>query len=83
MGFKLFKKREPKAIPYIEEKRKAVESFCAAQQGNCKECQLYYKIPWYDECYYSDEDVDYSYGLIYGDADPREVNKGQEGGANA
>ncbi len=78
MALKLFKKREPRVIADIAEKRKAVERFCEAQQGNCKECQLYYKIPWYDECHYSDEEVDYSYGLLYGDADAKEINKGVE-----
>ena len=75
MAFKLFKKREPRVIADIAEKRKAVERFCATRNGNCKECCLQYEIPWYDECHYSDEDVDRTYRLIYGDADPKEIYK--------
>ena len=70
---KEFFKREP--IVDVEEKRKAVERFCEAQHKICSKCWLWLKIPWYDECYYSDEEVDYSYRLIYGDTDPKEINE--------
>ena len=70
---KAFFKRAP--IADIEEKRKAVERFCEAQHKICRACWLWLITPWYDECYYSDEEVENSYRQIYGDADPKEINR--------
>lgn len=73
---KLFKKREPMPIENIEEKRKAVERFCKAQGQNCARCNIQYRIPWGDECYMTDEEVDFTYWVIYGKADPKIINGG-------
>lgn len=75
MAFNLFRKREPRVIADIAEKRKAVERFCASQQGNCNQCHLHYKIPWADECHHSDEEVEARYRALYGDADPKKLNE--------
>ena len=56
----------------IKAKREAIEKFCETQNKDCFQCWVYYEIPWYDECHYSDEEVEFTYWLLYGDKDPKE-----------
>ena len=73
---KLFKKRELAPIENIEEKRAAVKRFCEAQHRQCDKCNIQYRIPWGDDCYCTDEEVDFTYWVIYGKADPKIINGG-------
>jgi hypothetical protein len=71
MLFRFFKKPE---IVDVEEKRKAVIRFCEAMNEKCDKCVLWFKVPWYEECYYWDEEVDRSYNAIYGSEDAKLIN---------
>jgi hypothetical protein len=76
----LFTEDEPQHIEDIEEKRKAVERFCAAQHQSCGRCNIAMKVAMGDSCMLTDEDVDRTYRLIYGTADPKIINGGIDDG---
>jgi hypothetical protein len=76
----LFTEDEPKPIEGIEEKRKAVERFCAAQHHSCGRCNIAMKVAMGDYCMLTDEDVERTYRLIYGTADPKIINGGDYNG---
>lgn len=87
MAFEFFKAFfapiEPQPIENLEDKRKAVERFCLAQGQSCGRCNIAMKIPMCEQCYGTDEEVDRTYRIIYGTADPKIINgdvaEGQKG----
>ena len=70
----LFTEDDPRPIEDIEEKRKAVERFCLAQHHSCGRCNIAMKVAMGDSCFLTDEDVERTYRLIYGTADPKIIN---------
>ena len=70
----------PKPIENLEEKRKAVERFCLAQNHSCGRCNIAMKVAMGDSCFLTVEDVDRTYRLIYGTADPKIINGGVDDG---
>lgn len=70
----LFTEDDPQPIEDIEDKRKAVERFCLAQGRRCGRCNIAMKVDLGDHCFLTDEDVDRTYRLIYGTADPKIIN---------
>jgi hypothetical protein len=77
---KLFAEPEPRPVEDIEDKRKAVERFCAAQHHSCGRCNISMKVDFGESCFLTAEDVDRTYRLIYGTADPKIINGGVDNG---
>lgn len=73
----LFTEDDPQPIEDIEDKRKAVERFCAAQHHSCGRCNIAMKVAMGDSCLITDEDIERTYKLIYGTADPKIINGGE------
>lgn len=61
---------EPDPIYQVEEKKKAILKFCELQKKNCNRCWVNYKIFWPDECHKTDEEIEHTYRVIYGDENP-------------
>lgn len=76
----LFTEDEPKPIEDIEDKRKAVERFCAAHHHSCGRCNIAMKVDLGESCFLTDEDVERTYRLVYGTADPKIINGGDDDG---
>ena len=68
-------------------KKKIIEAYCNGREWIGKECRgafvgmaacpLHYRIPWGDSCHMTDEEISYSYWLLYGNKDPKELIKEQ------
>ena len=76
----LFAVPDPQPIENLEEKRKAVERFCLAQNHSCGRCNIAMKVAMGDSCLITDEDIERTYKLIYGTANPKIINGGIDDG---
>lgn len=72
----LFAPEPPKPIENLEEKRKAVIRFCKAQGENCGRCNIAIKQDFGASCFATDDDIERTYRIIYGTADPQIINGG-------
>ena len=72
----LFTPDPPRPIENIEEKREAVDRFCRANHRSCGRCNIATKQDFGASCFSTDEDIERTYRLIYGTADPKIINGG-------
>lgn len=76
----LFTPEPPQPIENLEDKRKAVERFCLAQNHSCGRCNIATKQDFGASCFLTDEDIERTYKIIYGQADPKIINGGENDG---